>query len=124
MGFSFNTAYMSRHLSVQNTNQIFLFVILGGEEIGLPTIDYNAPVQKYGVSPTQSTTEKGRRFSAGRAFLSPASKRDNLDIVIDALVTKILIDDKTKEAKGVTYEKDGKVYTLKARKEVIICAGQ
>ncbi|CAG9861247.1 unnamed protein product [Phyllotreta striolata] len=112
-------------LTVEDTFQSAVVgaMMAGGDEIGLPTIDYNAPTHRYGVSPIQSTTRRGRRLSAGRAFLSPVSKRDNLDIVIDALVTKILIDEKKKEAVGVMYEKDGIVYTIKAKKEVIICAG-
>ncbi|XP_056643069.1 glucose dehydrogenase [FAD, quinone]-like [Diorhabda sublineata] len=112
-------------LSVENTyrSSIVDAAIEGGAEIGLEYVDYNSPRSEIGVSPSQSTTRNGRRFSTGRAFLVPASSRSNLDIVIKALVTKIIINEETKQAQGVIYEKDGKTSVVLARKEVILCAG-
>ncbi|XP_074594645.1 L-sorbose 1-dehydrogenase-like [Brevipalpus obovatus] len=71
----------------------------------------------------QQNIEGGQRVSTGRAYLSPASNRKNLDIVINAVVQRVLIDTENKLADGVEYEKNGKLYRVKARKEVIISAG-
>ncbi|XP_074594873.1 oxygen-dependent choline dehydrogenase-like [Brevipalpus obovatus] len=71
----------------------------------------------------QQTIERGQRCSTGRGYLSSASNRRNLDIVIHAVVHRILIDSKNKRAYGVEYKKNGKFYQVKARKEVILSAG-
>ncbi|KAJ8958509.1 hypothetical protein NQ318_002303, partial [Aromia moschata] len=93
----------------------------GGEEMGLPSIDYNSPTKSFGLSSMQSTLRNGRRESVARAFLYPASNRTNLHILTGAFVRKILINGGT--AYGVTYEKGGKIYTVTAKKEVIVSAG-
>ncbi|KAJ8958507.1 hypothetical protein NQ318_002301 [Aromia moschata] len=94
----------------------------GGPEMNLPLFDFNAPNKSFGVGPMQSTTRKGRRETSARAFLRPTTSRKNLDIVTEAFVTKILIDD-NKKAYGVLYEKNGKTHEVKAKKEVILSAG-
>uniref|UniRef100_W4VSH7 Putative salicyl alcohol oxidase-like n=1 Tax=Phaedon cochleariae TaxID=80249 RepID=W4VSH7_PHACE len=112
-------------LTVENTYQSLLVdaILSGGEEIGLPYIDYNAPVEPFGFSPVQSTTQNGRRFSTARAYLAPVAHRPNLDIITDAFVTNIMIDSVEKRAYGVQYQKAGNTYTVYARKEVILSAG-
>ncbi|CAG9770844.1 unnamed protein product [Ceutorhynchus assimilis] len=97
--------------------------IEGGPEIGLDEFDYNANKQPYGVSRIQATVLNGHRHSTGNAFLFPIKERPNLDIVINAFVTKILIDPETKEAYGVEYEKGHKTYQVNAIKEVIVSGG-
>ncbi|XP_074594328.1 L-sorbose 1-dehydrogenase-like [Brevipalpus obovatus] len=64
----------------------------------------------------------GSRESMASNYLAPASFRSNLDVIIHAFVHRINFDDQ-KRAIGVTYEKDGKIYSVKARKEVILSAG-
>ncbi|XP_071036074.1 L-sorbose 1-dehydrogenase-like isoform X2 [Parasteatoda tepidariorum] len=75
-----------------------------------------------GFTRIQGTTRHGRRCSASKAFLIPAENRENLDIIIDALVTKILIDENN-EAYGVKFEINDQEHEVYANKEVIICAG-
>lgn len=98
-------------------------LIKGGIELGLPLIDYNANVYQIGVSTLQSTTKKGKRYSAASAFLEPVRSRPNLHILTSAYVTKVLINPFTKEAYGVEYVKNGKKYFALASKEVILSAG-
>ncbi|MEY2927280.1 MAG: hypothetical protein RL367_1757 [Pseudomonadota bacterium] len=66
------------------------------------------------------TQRRGQRSSAARAFLEPAMKRPNLTVVTKALVDKVLIEDG--RAVGVRFVRDGRVQTVRARREVIICA--
>ncbi|KAM7347189.1 glucose dehydrogenase [FAD, quinone]-like [Cochliomyia hominivorax] len=93
------------------------------QEDGLKRRDYNGRIQR-GVSYLQSTTYNAMRYSSNRDYLYPIKgKRPNLHIRKYALVTKVLIDPKTKTAYGVTYEHKGKTFQVLARKEVIVSAG-
>ncbi|KAG6451018.1 hypothetical protein O3G_MSEX006888 [Manduca sexta] len=93
------------------------------KEKGLPITDLNAENQ-LGTDIVQSTSKDGRRESVNVAYIRPIRhKRPNIDVVSEAHVTKVLIDPTTKTAYGVTYVKNGKIYTARARKEVIVSAG-
>ncbi|KAI8629897.1 putative choline dehydrogenase [Xylariaceae sp. FL1651] len=64
----------------------------------------------------------GHRESAATAFLAPFTSRQNLKIYDLTLGEKILFNNK-KKAIGVQVTTGGKIYTLKARKEVIVACG-
>lgn len=95
-----------------------------GVSAGHPTTDDFNGEQQEGMGPYQRTIADGERFSAARAYLHPvAGKRDNLAILSTGLVTKVLVEGK--RATGVEAE-SGKGKTkriIKARREVILCAG-
>ncbi|XP_044738153.1 glucose dehydrogenase [FAD, quinone]-like [Chrysoperla carnea] len=94
-----------------------------GRETGRKIIDYNGDSQ-WGFSQIQGTIRSGKRCSAAKAFLEPIILRPNLKILIKNLVTKILIDPKTKTAYGVEFEDEFKLkHTALAKKEVILSAG-
>ena len=65
-----------------------------------------------------------RSYSAN-AYWEPAQKRSNLRVITGALAEKLLLDASNAEvvAQGAQYSKDGRTNTIKARKEVILCAG-
>ena len=71
----------------------------------------------------QGTTRRGSRCSTSKAFLRPVRNRQNLHISMNSYVLKVLIDPNTKQATGVQFEKKGKIYNVKATKEVILSAG-
>ncbi|MEO0717328.1 MAG: GMC family oxidoreductase N-terminal domain-containing protein, partial [Pseudomonadota bacterium] len=90
-----------------------------GKQAGFElTADYNGEKQE-GFSPMEQTTYRGQRWSAANAYLKPALKRSNLDLV-RCLVRKIVIEDG--RAVGVEVERGGSLETVRARKEVIIAA--
>lgn len=92
-------------------------------ENGLPIKDLTKD-DNYGTDIGLSTSERGKRVSTNAAFIKPIRQsRKNIDIITNAFVTKILINSKTKEARGVAYEKNGKRYRVFAKKEVIISGG-
>ncbi|KAM3962234.1 LOW QUALITY PROTEIN: glucose dehydrogenase [FAD, quinone]-like [Aphomia sociella] len=92
-------------------------------EKGLPIRDLNGPHQ-IGTDFIQSTSKNGRRFSVNTAFIRPIRhKRPNLQIITEAFVKKIMIDPFTKTAYGVQYLKNGKVFNVRAKNEVILSAG-
>ncbi|XP_011497609.1 PREDICTED: glucose dehydrogenase [FAD, quinone]-like [Ceratosolen solmsi marchali] len=93
-----------------------------GLEMRYPIIDYNAN-QDIGFSYIQCTMINGTRMSTNRAYLNPASKRKNLFLSRLSHVNKVLINSLTKRAYGVDFTKLGVNYRVRARKEIILCAG-
>lgn len=71
----------------------------------------------------QATMRQGSRCSTAKAFLRPVRHRPNLFISMHSRVLKVIIDPATKVATAVRFEKRGKVYEVKAKKEIILSAG-
>ena len=92
------------------------------EAAGIPRVsDYNGPEQD-GASWAQVTQKGGKRFSAADAYLRPAAKRPNLEIVTGAQVLRVELDGK--RATGVRYrDKRGRELVARASREVILSAG-
>ncbi|HUD93459.1 GMC family oxidoreductase [Sphingobium sp.] len=63
----------------------------------------------------------GTRLSSARAFLHPALHRENLSVLAETMVRRILFD--RGRASGIEVEKDGIRRILTARREIILCAG-
>jgi choline dehydrogenase len=82
--------------------------------------DFNGESQQ-GVGCYQITTRDGRRMSAARAYLYPALKRDNCEVITEAQVTRLLFDGSS--AEGVEFLRGGQLRRAKARREVIVSAG-
>ena len=93
-----------------------------GVEMGYENNDGNGG-QQTGFMVAQTTTRDGLRCSTAKAFLRPARSRRNLHVAMRATVTRIVIDDARKRAVGVTFERHGRVYYVRARREVILSAG-
>jgi len=91
------------------------------KQLGFPfNPDFNGESQE-GVGYYQINTRNGRRMSAARAYLHPALKRDNCELITKAQVTRVLFDGKT--ANGVEYVRNGKTSRARANCEVILSAG-
>ena len=103
---------------------IFDDFILAAKHAGFKAnTDFNGADQE-GVGYYQVTQKNGLRCSAAKAFLTPNINRNNLTILTDILVTKLIIDNKT--VTGVCYRennKNGQLKQLLARKEVLLSAG-
>jgi choline dehydrogenase len=84
------------------------------------TPDYNGEREE-GVTVYQINTRNGLRCSSATAYLHPALRRKNLDLVTSALVLRILFEGR--RAVGVDYRRQGRTFTAKARREVILSAG-
>jgi choline dehydrogenase len=82
--------------------------------------DFNGESQQ-GVGYYQITTRNGRRMSAARAYLHPALKRDNCEVVTAAQVSRILFDGRS--ACGVEFLQANQRRQARARREVIVSAG-
>ncbi|WP_069300103.1 choline dehydrogenase [Neptunicoccus sediminis] len=90
-----------------------------GRQAGYPvTEDYNG-IQQEGFGPMDQTVHKGQRWSAANAYLKPALKRPNVELV-NGHANRVVIEQG--RAVGVEITQGGKVVTLRANREVIIAA--
>jgi len=93
--------------------------VTAGQQAGYPvTSDYNGEQQE-GFGPMEMTVYKGQRWSAANAYLKPALRRENCDL-IRGLARKVVIEDG--RAVGVEIERGGKVEVIRANAEVILSA--
>lgn len=82
--------------------------------------DFGVP-EPEGVGTYQVTQQNGRRHSSSAAFLGPARRRANLNIVTSAEVLSVEFEGTN--ATGVTLRRGNKTETITARREVILSAG-
>jgi choline dehydrogenase len=84
------------------------------------TDDYNQEDQE-GVGYFQMTMKNGLRCSSAAAYLKPVKKRANLRIITNAHSHKIEVENG--RAVAVWAMIDGNLQAIRARREIIICAG-
>jgi choline dehydrogenase len=102
-------------------NPLYKAFINAGKEAGYPeTNDYNGQQQE-GFGPMHMTVGNGVRSSTSNAYIKPVIKRPNLKIITGVLVERVILENK--KATGVEYSVSGRKKTIKAKKEVLLCAG-
>lgn len=100
-------------------NPLFSAFVQAGRQAGFEiTDDYNGEKQE-GFGPMEQTVWKGRRWSVANAYLKPALKRSNLDL-IRCFARRVVIENG--RAVGVEVERGGRTEVIDARKEVILAA--
>jgi choline dehydrogenase len=77
--------------------------------------------QPNGFSQTMVTQRRGARWSAADAWLRPALRRKNLTLITNATVTRVIFVNK--QAVGVEFDNNGRRQFIRARREVLLCAG-
>jgi len=106
------------NLVVDELSQAFIDACVAN---GLPRIaDFNAGDNE-GVGGYQIVTRNGQRASTDRAYLAEAKRRPNLRIVTGAHTRRIVFE--KSRAVAVEYLRAGRVESLRARHEIVICAG-
>ncbi|WP_297849840.1 GMC family oxidoreductase [uncultured Corynebacterium sp.] len=115
-------------MDVPQVDPVGTAVLDACEEAGLPRKKFNTgETVKHGAEFFQINSHKDNtRSSSAVSYLHPNEKRENLDILTDMWVTRILFaDDDTNTATGVEYLADSfnRKATISANKEVIISAG-
>lgn len=93
-----------------------------GIELGFKQRDHNSR-KLTGFSYLQTNTKTGMRVSSSRAYLHPAKNRRNLFVSKNSLVNRVLIDRGKNRAIGVQFIKGNRKFTVRSRKEVILCGG-
>jgi choline dehydrogenase len=83
------------------------------------TEDYNGAKQE-GFGPMEMTVWQGRRWSAANAYLRPALKRPNVELMTGVHAERITFDGR--RATGVAIRRWGRQDVVRARKEIILAA--
>ena len=100
-------------------NPLFDAFVQAGAQAGYEvTDDYNGQKQE-GFGPMEQTVWKGRRWSAANAYLRPAQKTGNVQVV-RALAQRVIIEDG--RATGVEVMRGGKIEVIGADHEVVLAA--
>jgi choline dehydrogenase len=102
-------------------NPLFQAWVAAGGEAGYPPSDDTNGAQQEGIGRMDMTVGDGRRCSAARAYLHPARRRPNLEVITKSLVSRILTEGG--RAVGVEITRDGKVEERRAAREVILSGG-
>jgi choline dehydrogenase-like flavoprotein len=74
-----------------------------------------------GFAPGEVTVHRGMRGSTSKRFLDPVASRPNLKVLPNALVTRVLIENR--RAVGIELAEPGGKRTITAEREVILAAG-
>ena len=100
-------------------NPLFAAFETAGAEAGYElTADYNG-AQQEGFGPMEMTVWRGRRWSGATAYLKPALRRANCDL-IRGKARRVVFDGN--RAVGVEIARNGRTETVRARAEVILAA--
>jgi choline dehydrogenase len=100
---------------------LFQALIRAAGEVGIRhNPDYNGAAQD-GIVMSQASIARGWRMSAARAYLDPARKRPNLQIVTKAHTEAVLLDGR--RCVGVRYSVNGERREARATRDVVISAG-
>ena len=102
-------------------NPLFKAWIEAGQQAGYAYTDDVNGYRQEGIGPFDMTVHEGRRWSAARAYLHPARKRDNLTLKVRAMTNRVLFEGR--KAVGVEYVERGQAARARAGREVILCGG-
>ncbi|MBK8458480.1 MAG: choline dehydrogenase [Phyllobacteriaceae bacterium] len=100
-------------------NPLYRAFVEAGRQAGFETTsDYNGEKQE-GFGWMEQTIHNGRRWSVANAYLRPALKRQNVNLV-RGLARRVIIENQ--RAVGVEIEAQGVIQVVNARREVILAA--
>jgi len=100
-------------------------VCSGFEHIGCKKeSDINEKDIEVGFVSMQGIIKNGRSVNTAKAYLTPIFGRENLKVMKYSRVTKIIVNKTEMKATGVEVQtKFGQILTIKAKLEVLLCAG-
>ena len=109
---------VSRH---PTDNDLFRAVAQTAESKGYRVTDDFEAGDAEGFGVPDFTVHDGRRGSTAKRFLQPVRTRPNLEVVINATCTRIVLENK--RATGIEYLADGRLMKARAAREVILSGG-
>ena len=108
-------------MDLRSPNRFGPVFVEAARQAGYPVNpDFNGASQE-GVGMYQVTHKNGERFSAAKAYLTPNLGRSNLTVMTGAHTTRIVLEER--RAVGVEVRVGGELKQLKAKREVLLCAG-
>ena len=106
---------------VPDKHEICHAFIRACNDLGYPdNPDFNGATQD-GVGYHQTTTTNGKRCSTAKGYLHPVMDRPNLRVITGALAQRISFQGK--RATGVDFVQDNLPFSVRVRREVILCGG-
>lgn len=102
-------------------NPLYRAFIEAAKEAGYGETDDINGYRQEGFGRMDMTVHKGRRWSTANAYLKPAMKRSNLDVMTDTMVRRVTFDGR--RTTGIEVERGGITETIRARREVILSGG-
>jgi choline dehydrogenase len=96
-------------------------LIDAGRSRGMPYLDDMNIPEPEGVGPQSLNVRDGRRCSPADAFLRPAMSSESLTVLTGAQTVKLRL--RGTRCIGVDVLIDGRLYSIDASREVILCAG-
>jgi choline dehydrogenase-like flavoprotein len=109
--------HVCRQRSPRSSTAAYLTAV---QQCGHPLAKPNAP-QPEGFCETLVTQRRGARWSTADGYLKPAARRKNLTVVTGAHATRVVVDGG--RAVGVEYQSGTGRTEVRARREVVLCAG-
>jgi len=106
---------------VNRYNPLIDTFLAAAYSLGYPKCDDFNAADSIGFNTRQGNIHNGRRVSGVTAFLDPIKYRQNLQILTNSLVTRIIL--KEGRAVGLEMNVAGTTHKLTARKEIILAAG-
>lgn len=101
--------------------EILDVVANAAQQMGIPKIEDFNTGDNEGSCYFHVNQKRGRRWSSARGYLKPALNRPNLTLVTNALVDRVIMDDK--KVAGISYRRDGQSFEAIARGEVVLSSG-
>lgn len=108
----------------RDPNPLSLAFVEAAVEAGIPRNDDCNGATQDGAGLVQVLEHRAQRCSAADAFLRPALRRPNLEVISEAHVTRIVFDGS--RAVGVAYRQgpgDGEEQIVRCDREVVLCGG-
>jgi choline dehydrogenase len=103
------------------SNPLHVAWLTAAAQAGYPHSDDVNAFQQEGFGRMDMTVGAGRRCSAANAYLRPALKRRNLQLITHALATRVILEGR--RAVGLQYGHGGATHSVRIGRELIICAG-
>ena len=105
----------------RGANPLFDAFVEAGRQAGHPVNDDFNGAEQLGFGRYDFTIRRGKRCSGSTAFLDPIRNRRNLVIVTGNLVRRVVVE--AGRATGVEIADGAGARTIRAEREVILCAG-
>ena len=102
-------------------NPLFDVFLEAGRQAGHPVNDDFNGAEQLGVGRYDFTIRRGKRCSTSTAFLRPIRQRRNLTVMTDCLVRRVVVEGS--QATGIEIARGADARTIRAAREVILCAG-
>ena len=102
-------------------NEVLCAALVGAVQVGYPRAKDVSGGLETGFGPSDLTILNGIRQSAADAYLLPALGRPNLDLVADALVQRVIVENG--RCTGIEYRRGGGEVVTAHASEVVLAAG-